>query len=124
MSDQTNIPANQLQDQIAPIQNMDQFAMLMSVWFDNNHKQARQMLEVPDGQPVSIGLEPGAEPEELVLTGDLLKGFKAGIIAMTHIFGELPFGAAPAPTETVVATQEELDAALAAKKPDEPSSGN
>jgi hypothetical protein len=49
------------------------------------------MLEVPDGESISVQLEEKASEEDLKLTGDVLKAFKAGIIVASNIFAELPF---------------------------------
>lgn len=113
------------------LQSMDQLAFLVGSWFDNNQAQLAQMLNVPDGQSMTVQFEVGAEPEEFILTGDALKGFKAGIIVATNVFGSLPFGrftteqleemltsALDTPTaanETPVATEAELAEALATK---------
>jgi hypothetical protein len=96
MTDQTQNPA--LPEGTEAITNMDQLAFLVANWFDNGQAQAHQLLQVPDGQPITVTLEKDAEPEQLVLTGDTLKGFKAGIIVMANIFGQLPFGRTVAPT--------------------------
>jgi hypothetical protein len=77
--------------EIAPMQNMDQFAFLMSSWFEDNHKQAQHFMTVPDGQSLTIKLDKDKEAEELILTGDTMKGFKAGMIVMMSIFDRLPF---------------------------------
>lgn len=66
-------------------------AFVVASWFDNNHQQAAQVYNVPDGQSISVTFEQGGEAEEITLTGDTLKGFKAGVIVLTNIFGALPF---------------------------------
>lgn len=84
---------DQDQEDTLPLQNVDQLAMGISTWFDDAHAQGKQLLNVPDGQPVTIDFNNGQGEQELILTGDMLKGFQAGIVAMTSIFGELPFSA-------------------------------
>lgn len=98
MSNDTKMTATEQED-MAPIQNLDQFAMLVAVWFDNAHAQGKQLLNIPDSQPAMIDFNDGQGEQELILTGDMLTGFKAGVIAMASTFGELPFGATVAPTE-------------------------
>lgn len=98
MTDQTN--TSELPEGAVQITNMDQLAFLVAGWFDNGHAQGRQMLEVPDGQPITVTFEKDGQPEELILTGDALKGFKAGVIVMSNIFGQLPFGRTEEPAST------------------------
>ncbi len=73
------------------ITNMDQLAFVIGQWFANAHAQALQLMRVPEGQSLTVTLEDDGQPEELILTGDALKAFKAGVIVMTNVFGDLPF---------------------------------
>lgn len=128
MTDQTQTTDNTepAQEELLALASLDQLGFLVASWFENNHAQAAALMEVPDGQSITVTFEEDGQPEELILTGDTLKGWKAGIIVMTNVFGQLPFQrmVMNADNGTPVASQEELDAALAAKKDDAPASGN
>lgn len=104
------------------ITNIDQMAFVIANWVDNCQQQVRQMLQVPDGQPLTVIFEEGTEGEELNLTGDLLKGFKAGVIAAGSLFNSLPIArmAPAAPAEQPAAA----DLKLVASNDDQPASGN
>lgn len=129
------------------VQNMDQLAFLVGDWFTTNRKELHHFLEVPDGEEITVQLEVDGPTEQLILTGDALKGFKAGLIVASNLFDKLPFAttamavaqAQPnepvamevnesgrlqlvvsndqpdGPNATTVASQAELDAAIAAK---------
>lgn len=94
MTEQTN-PGQD--EQVGAIENLDQFAFLISSWHGQNMRQLNHMTTVPSGQSVTLQLSPDDVPEDVSLEGDLLKGFKAGIIVAMNIFAELPFGAVPTP---------------------------
>lgn len=87
------------------IESVPQMAFAVSNWFDNAHGQLHQALNVPDGQPMSVQLEDNGPMEDVVLTGDMLKGFKAGLIVAASIFGQLPFGPAEAPSDDAAPAQ-------------------
>lgn len=92
MTDQTNVPAD-----ATPIADLDQFAFLIRNWHHNGMSQLDHLQQVPEGQSISIQLEENGALEDLVLEGDLLKGFKAAMVVAMSIFHELPFGSAPLP---------------------------
>jgi hypothetical protein len=86
------------------IENLDQFANLIRGWHHNGMSQLDHLQNIPSGETITIQLEAGADPEELLLEGDALKGFKAAIIVAMNIFAELPFGAVPKPEEDAPAS--------------------
>lgn len=96
MTDQTQAA----EDQVAPIESLDQFAHLIGGWHHNGMSQLAHLLEVPEGETITIQLEKDAEAEELVLEGIALKSFKAALVVAMNIFNELPFGAVAKPQET------------------------
>jgi hypothetical protein len=110
---------NNLPDGMGIMNNIDQMAFLVAEWFENAHKQAQMAYEVPDGQPITVTFEKDGKAEELVLTGDLLKGFKAGCIVLMNIFGQLPFARVQEPAPTTEAPDLKL-----VQSNDEPASGN
>lgn len=111
--------------EVGILQSVEQAIFLTAAWADRNQKEIAQMLLVPDGEEITIQLERDAEPEQLVLTGDALKGFKAGLIVASNIFGDLPF--AKASDEQVAAyqaAQAPAEQAPSAAANDAPASGN
>lgn len=92
--------------------NMAQLTFAIGSWFNDTHAAARQFLEVPDGMEIEVQTTAGGPIEAITLTGDAHKAFTAGVIAVINLFSELPFRV---DSGTEVASQEELDEALAAK---------
>lgn len=93
MDNQSNQEQPQATEEAMPINTMDQLAFLIASWFEGNRAQLDHLLEVPDGTSISVQLSEDGPQEELVLTGDVLKGFRAGMIVAASIFDALPFAA-------------------------------
>lgn len=93
MDNQSNQEQAKATEEAMPINTMDQLAFLVASWFDGSHAQITQMMEVPDGTPITIQFTEDGPSEEVVLTGEALKGFRAAMVVAANIFGELPFAA-------------------------------
>lgn len=71
------------------IEDIDQFVNLLTVWHTEKVKVLEHMLEIPDGTEME------ANGVSVVLTGDMLAGFKTGIILSLMELGILPFVSEP-----------------------------
>lgn len=88
---------NNTQDQAAPvngndhqIKSVDEFGALLFNWHHRQISTIRHFLDVPEGVEVKVG-----EEEQIVLTGDVLRGYKLGLELSLHYLGTLPFGYTP-----------------------------
>lgn len=70
------------------INDLDQFVRIMAGWHGQKVKTLKHMLEVPDGTEMIVGED---DPTKVILTGDMLAGFKAGIELSLIELGTLPF---------------------------------
>lgn len=68
------------------IDDLEQFVRIMAGWHSQKVKTLKHMLEMPEGVEMVVS---GETP--VVLTGDLLAGFKAGIELSLMELGTLPF---------------------------------
>lgn len=68
------------------IDDLNQFVQMLAAWHSQKVKTLEHMLEVPEGVEMVVT---GEEP--IILTGDLLAGFKAGIELSLMELGTLPF---------------------------------
>lgn len=79
--------------------DMSTLVKLLARWHANTATRCEHLLELPDGQVVQIDNDP-----ELVITGDVRKGFLLGVNMALMEFGTLPFSfeLEDAPLEPVV----------------------
>ncbi len=70
------------------IDDLEQFVRIMTGWHSQKVTTLKHMLEVPDGTEMIAGEE---SPTKVILTGDMLAGFKAGIELSLMELGTLPF---------------------------------
>lgn len=70
------------------IDDLEQFVKIMAGWHGQRVSILQHMLEVPDGTEMIVGDE---SPTRVILTGDMLAGFKAGIELSLIELGTLPF---------------------------------
>lgn len=70
------------------IEDLNQFVKILASWHEQKVKTLKYMLEVPDGTEMVVGED---NPTTVILTGDVLVGFKAGIELSLMELGELPF---------------------------------
>jgi len=68
------------------VEDLNQFVQVLSSWHSQKVSTLRHMLAMPEGVEMVVS---GETP--VALTGDLLKGFKAGIELALMELGELPF---------------------------------
>lgn len=78
---------------ITEIQNMDGFAQLIMAWHRAMLHDAKNLLNVPDGSPMIFEENDGDGGKEIILTGDALNAFRAGVVATIAMFTKLPFEA-------------------------------
>ena len=71
------------------IKDIDQFVNLLTRWHAEKVKVLEHMLEVPDGTEME------RDGVSVVLTADMLAGFKAGIDLALMELGSLPFATEP-----------------------------
>lgn len=72
--------------QTVEVNSVPQFAALLGHWHKNQIKYLGHLANIPEGTPISID-----EAPDVPLTGDLLAGFKAGIVVAMNAFEKLPF---------------------------------
>jgi hypothetical protein len=71
---------------IVPITDLDSFVRALVHWHTNKVAMLRHLAEIPEGTEMSVGDE-----APIVLEGDILAGFKAGLETALIELGELPF---------------------------------
>lgn len=67
------------------IENLDQFVKILVAWHASKIKTIKHLLEIPEGSAFEVG------EDTLVLTSDVLAGFKFGLEMALMQLGELPF---------------------------------
>ena len=68
------------------VESLDDFVHMLVSWYGHKLAILTHMLEMPDGTAMQVG-----ENEPVVMTGDMLAGFKAGIQLALMELGTLPF---------------------------------
>ena len=68
------------------IEDLNQFVQILAAWHEQKVKTLAHMLEIPDGTEMAVT---GEDP--VILTGDMLAGFKAGLELSLMELGTLPF---------------------------------
>lgn len=81
--------------EIVPMDNIDMFAGYLVAWHNRKVAVCQQLLEVPDGISMEVVLNPSAPAEDIILTGDAHKAFRAGVLSALSELGNLPFVAIP-----------------------------
>ena len=79
--------------ELIPIENIDHFTHLISQWHAHRVKVLEHMLSLPEGTEMQAG-----EGQSVVMEGDRLDGFKAGLGLALMELGELPFVVQTVPT--------------------------
>lgn len=73
------------------ITDVNLFGQLLLQWHNHAVAVVEQFRAMPSGERMKV--QPEGEPEEnLVMEGDLLKGFKLGLTFALGQLGKLPFG--------------------------------
>lgn len=85
-------------EEIVEIDSIDEFYAAITKWHTHKVGILQHILTVPEGTKMAIGGGP-----ELLLTGDILDGVKAGIALALLELGELPFAQEPQVAEPVAA---------------------
>ena len=67
------------------IDDLNQFVFILEGWHNEKVKVLKHMLEVPEGTVMEC------DGQEVILAGDLLAGFKAGLDLALIELGKLPF---------------------------------
>jgi hypothetical protein len=73
---------------VIQIDSVDQFVRILVAWHGERCAAVQHLLELPDGAEFQVGDNP-----PIVLTGDMLAGFKFGIEMVMMQLGTLPFTA-------------------------------
>lgn len=68
------------------VDNLDQFVKHLTNWHNSKVAMLKHMLKVPEGTEAELN-----EGEKIILTGDMLKGFRVGITLGLSELGALPF---------------------------------
>lgn len=81
----------QATSEIVPINSAEDFFAMLTVWHDQQVLTLEHMLQIPEGTEVQVNGQ-----ETLVLEGNVLKAFQAGIQTALQVMGKLPFDTVPA----------------------------
>jgi hypothetical protein len=84
-----------------PVTDLDQFVRILTDWHQTKVKTLKHMLEIPQGTVFDFN-----EEKDLVLQGDLHKGFMIGLTVALSELGELPFVAETEDDETPTTANE------------------
>ena len=71
---------------LIPIQNIDHFIHLIVGWHNNRVALLKHMMALPAGTEMQVN-----ETESVVMDGERLEGFKAGLGLALMEMGDLPF---------------------------------
>jgi hypothetical protein len=75
--------------ELVDIQDVNQFAEYIVNWHQNRLAQIRYFQRMPEGQTVSVTLN--GVTSEIVLAGEVYKGFQAGLLTAILQIDSLPF---------------------------------
>lgn len=67
------------------VADLDQFVRLISAWHASQTSRAKMLLGIPEGTTFEV------DGQDIVLTGDTIKGFKLGVEMVLMCLGTLPF---------------------------------
>lgn len=70
------------------VDDLDQFVRILMAWHTSNVATLRHMKDIPDGSEAKQD-----DQEPVILTGDMLKGFRMGLDLALELLGTLPFEA-------------------------------
>lgn len=102
-NDEQGGPIPTPEPEIVPIADMDLFAGLLVEWHRRKMAMLRHMMRIPPGTEFTVGMD--GKETTLILDGDILKAFCAGLITAINEMGELPFTAIPKEDEAPVPEQ-------------------
>lgn len=95
------------QPNIIPVESVDQFVHLITAWHSQKMKELEQALAVPEGVAVEVTDDKAGTVEEVMLTGDAHKAFRAGLSTAMTALGNLPFVSLDAEEEEAPAAPSE-----------------
>ena len=72
--------------ELIPIQNIDHFIHLITNWHNNRVAVLQHMLTLPAGTEMQVN-----DADSVVMDGERLEGFKAGLGLALMELGDLPF---------------------------------
>lgn len=81
-----NIPAPVPTEEVVQITDLDSFVRALVHWHTNKVAMLKHLAEIPEGTEMVVG-----DDTPIVLEGDILAGFKAGLETALIELGELPF---------------------------------
>ena len=97
MTDQTNkqeptTSGEPAPSAIIPVENIHEFVHFLNGWHSERVRQLRHMVTMPEGITMVTGGEGTDQPEaSVIMEGEMLAGFKAGIELALMQLGTLPF---------------------------------
>lgn len=83
-----SIQAKPAEPATVEMKDLDQFVKVLTAWHSKKVKVLEHMLGLPDGTEMVVD---GDEAKPIVMTGDILVGFKAGLDLALMELGNLPF---------------------------------
>ena len=90
------------------VEDLDQFVQVLMAWHANKVAMLRHMKDIPEGTEATQDDQP-----PVIMTGDVLKGFRMGLDLALEELGTLPFEAeleeVPAEAQEAQATETNQD---------------
>lgn len=82
---------------LVQIETIPQFAGFIGNWHAAKMAMLQHWLTIPDGAAITVSDTEGGSEKEIILTGDVLLAFQAGILTGLNEFEQLPFAPLQAP---------------------------
>lgn len=82
------------QEELQTINDIDQFAFAVAAWHQQQVDTLQHMINIPEGSSMKMTSKDdqgNVTEKDVILEGDLLTGFKAGLETALMLLGELPF---------------------------------
>lgn len=86
-------PAPVEENRLLEVNSLNMFVQLIVLWHQKKVAELNHFLTIPDEGNISIIIsEKGKDDQEIIMSGEALKGFKAGLQTALTALGRLPFG--------------------------------
>ena len=81
----TDQTSSDIEDTV-PVGDLDHFVSLLTNWHSSKVALLKHMMAIPEGTEAELN-----EGEKITMSGDILKGFRMGIVISLSELGSLPF---------------------------------
>lgn len=73
-------------EETVPVTDLDHFVSLLTNWHSNKVAMLKHMMTIPEGTEAEL-----SGGDQVIMTGDILKGFRMGLTICLSEMGTLPF---------------------------------